>query len=778
MGKRGKRHVRMSSAAAAAQAGGASMTTAETMHAFKHAMAHSLGPAPAPSAARPGSKRIAQRRALAETSSGLNVRADVAPSPVKTVASNGVKPARSMKPPSRKALASLTRHIAPPTLPSTIHGIRSESSKENKKPTAKSVRDIVTADGSELNVLRSPLRRVNSAAAAKSTAKTPSRQKTPSRLQRTESAKDPVNDANDADETLDDVTPSFIDVTPTPGSSDADMESEIGAVVALAVMSGGKEAPSDDVSAGDVVKMTVSIAPTPFRAPAPVQMTPRAPPPSFFAPFNAGSVTIDVEKDEPSPGDEPGESLGRKRKTSPVAREIISSNNFTDDFEAARGAAVLGRWRASYAVSRVEKRSERRVTHLVSLLREQACEFDAHSARFRESISSAKSELRDAKGREEELQAALTASQADVDDLTELVGAVTRKSAQSAWRLAARAGVERRKRIKIEDQVAARSRTDKQSAEGLNTLNDTLGDVSRALAATRAELEVAMTTEVKGTLKDSLRAKVIDELRRELRESTMAELRREAREEAMEERRSAGGYARLAAIGAAAARAGGGMVTPAAALGGPSFPPFSSGPFRTPAGNTALGALHPYARMFPDVSNRIPPVRTSAVDVNPVTRTKEPCVEEQQGCSAVAEAEIAAAAAAVRETDRMVLEAALKPATDYTPSEQLATLALQTAAKSRSPLNVLKGVDAGRLVRVHERAMESLASSVGETAKDLFAPITALTPGLAGGSVTATVVPPPGAGERKDGHELNASREREARGNASGGWGAWLNFSV
>jgi|TARA_B110000008_G_scaffold107238_1_gene110226 23S rRNA pseudoU1915 N3-methylase RlmH len=178
--------------------------------------------------------------------------------------------------------------------------------------------------------------------------------------------------------------------------------------------------------------------------------------------------------------------------------------------------------------------------------------------------------------------------------------------------------------------------------------------------------------------------------------------------------------------------------------------------------------------MFPDVSNRIPhQVRTSAVDVNPVTRVNEPSsMEEQQR----AEAEIAAAAAAVRETDRMVLDAALKP--EYTPSEQLATLALQTAAKSRSPLNVLKGVDAGRLVRVHERAMESLASTMEETAKDLFAPITALTPGLAGGSVTATVVPPPGAGERKDGHELNASREREARGNASGGWGAWLNFSV
>ena len=72
--------MRLSSAAAAAQAGGASMTAAEVVHAFKHAMAHSLGPAP-PQSARPGSKRIAERRALAETSA--NVRAEAAPSPVK-----------------------------------------------------------------------------------------------------------------------------------------------------------------------------------------------------------------------------------------------------------------------------------------------------------------------------------------------------------------------------------------------------------------------------------------------------------------------------------------------------------------------------------------------------------------------------------------------------------------------------------------------------------------------------------------------------------------------
>ena len=87
----------------------------------------------------------------------------------------------------------------------------------------------------------------------------------------------------------------------------------------------------------------------------------------------------------------------------------------------------------------------------------------------------------------------------DVDDLTELVGGVTRKSAKTAGRSAARAGVERSKRIKVEEEVAAsarRRRMDKQSAEedqaAVDKLNDTLGDVSRALAATRAELEVAM----------------------------------------------------------------------------------------------------------------------------------------------------------------------------------------------------------------------------------------------------------------------------------------------
>ena len=788
------------------------MTTAEVVHAFKHAMAHSLGPAPPPSA-RPGSKRIAERRALAETSA--NVRAEAAPSPVKAAASNGVKPARTIKPPSKKAIASLARHASAPMLPTALATVahpRDESSKENatlrrktKTAATAKLRDIVTADGSDLGVLRSPLRRID-AGAKPPNAKTPTAGKTPSRLRRAESAaaKTPAPAASlsslPVDDDWDDV-----DVTPAPPSvtgGDAEMESEIGAVVALAAMSGGKEAPAIAMSKQPCAggedagprksKPPAFVAATPFRAPAPVQMTPRAPPPpSFFedtrprAPSSASSP-VGAEDVPSRVGNEATPTTLGKRKTSPTARSVVVSTDvrraLTTDLEAARAAAALGRWRAAYAVRQSERRSERRVEHLVSLLREQAGEFDAQSAKFREKLSSAKSELRDAKGREEELRAALTASQMDVDDLTELVGSVTRKSAKTAWRLAARAGVERCKRIKVEEEVAAsarRRRMDKQSAEedqaAVDKLNDTLGDVSRALAATRAELEVAMAAEVKGELKDSLRAKVAEELRRELRESTMAELRREAREEAEEERRVAGGYARLAAIGAAAARAGGGMVTPAAALGAPSFPPSStSGTLRTP-GHAFGGAMHPYARMFPDASGRIPNPPARQSQQSATAPDPEPSPKER---TAVDEAEIAAAVAVVRECDRKVLERALGPGAEYTPSEQLATLALQTAAKSRSPLNVLKGVDPGRLVRVHERAMEALAVSVEETARDLFSPITALTPSLAGGSVTATVVPPPGAGERRDGHELNASREREARGNAKKGWGAWLNFSV
>ena len=524
-------------------------------------------------------------------------------------------------------------------------------------------------------------------------------------------------------------------------------------------------------------------------------MTPRAPPPSFFefkrpSPSSASSPVPGVE-DEPSRAAEATKpaTLG-KRKTSPTARRVVSvSTDFVDDAEAARAAVSLGRWRAAYAVRQSERRSERRLENLVSLLREQAGEFDAQSAKFREKLSAAKSELRDAKGREEELRAALTASQMDVDDLTELVGGVTRKSAKTAWRLAARAGVERSKRIKVEEEVAAsarRRRMDKQSAEedqaAVDKLNDTLGDVSRALAATRAELEVAMAAQVKGELKDSLRAKVAEELRRELRESTMAELRREAREEAEEERRVAGGYARLAAIGAAAARAGGGHGDASRgarrALLSAVFNRIAKLRNAPDPGKHAFGgAMHPYARMFPDASGRIPPTRHSQKSVTAPTRERSP---EEARLAAVDEVEVAAAVA-------VVLESAIARFWNGRSGRVRKVHALGAARHARAadrrqvPLAAQRPQGRGpRAPGPRARASDggSRDVSVEETARDLFSPVTALTPSLAGGSVTATVVPPPGAGERRDGHELNASREREARGNAKGGWGAWLNFSV
>ena len=220
------------------------MTTAEVVHAFKHAMAHSLGPAPPPSA-RPGSKRIAERRALAETSA--NVRAEAAPSPVKAAASNGVKPARTIKPPSKKAIASLTRHASAPMLPTAVANSKENAAARRKTAATAKLRDIVTADGSDLGVLRSPLRRID-AGAKPPNAKTPTAGKTPSRLRRAESAaaKTPAPSASlsslPVDDDWDDV-----DVTPAPPSvtgGNAEMESEIGAVVALAAMSGGKEAPA------------------------------------------------------------------------------------------------------------------------------------------------------------------------------------------------------------------------------------------------------------------------------------------------------------------------------------------------------------------------------------------------------------------------------------------------------------------------------------------------------------------------------------------------------
>ena len=107
-------------------------------------------------------------------------------------------------------------------------------------------------------MLRSPLRRIDacSAGAKPPNAKTPSAGKTPSRLRRTESAsKTPAAAGGDSPGAADwdDIDVSVVTVNPPRElevSGDAEMESEIGAVVALAAMSGGKEAPAIAMSGG------------------------------------------------------------------------------------------------------------------------------------------------------------------------------------------------------------------------------------------------------------------------------------------------------------------------------------------------------------------------------------------------------------------------------------------------------------------------------------------------------------------------------------------------
>ena len=137
-----------------------------------------------------------------------------------------------------------------------------------------------------------------------------------------------------------------VDVTPAPPSvtgGDAEMESEIGAVVALAAMSGGKEAPAIAMSTqpragGEDAgprrpKPPAFVAATPFRAPAPVQMTPRAPPPpSFFEgtrPRAPSSMSSPVgAEDEPSRvGNEATPTTLGKRKASPTARSVVVSTD-------------------------------------------------------------------------------------------------------------------------------------------------------------------------------------------------------------------------------------------------------------------------------------------------------------------------------------------------------------------------------------------------------------------------------------------------------------------
>ena len=96
-----------------------------------------------------------------------------------------------------------------------------------------------------------------------------------------------------------------------------------------------------------------------------------------------------------------------------------------------------------------------RVATLTAMLREQARGFDAESDAHRASLRRAAAELEATRQR-------LAAREEDAADLTEALGAATRERAGAAWRLAARAGLERRRtletRAKLRRVVADHAR--------------------------------------------------------------------------------------------------------------------------------------------------------------------------------------------------------------------------------------------------------------------------------------------------------------------------------
>jgi hypothetical protein len=151
-----------------------------------------------------------------------------------------------------------------------------------------------------------------------------------------------------------------------------------------------------------------------------------------------------------------GFSLG-KRKSSPVAErefhleaaaeqaaadltERSDDDNVHADVEdllrASEAAVALGRWRAARVVKAAEERAAKREADLVALLRDAAGDFDRETSALRLELDTARQHA-------EELKAGLHAADEEVSDLTEALGAAARQNASNAWRMVARAGVER-----------------------------------------------------------------------------------------------------------------------------------------------------------------------------------------------------------------------------------------------------------------------------------------------------------------------------------------------
>jgi len=374
---------------------------------------------------------------------------------VKTAAAHPV-PAKTSSRVRERRLATLAADDAPPALA----GARPSAAPVAPPATLRhTLRDLVRAPDAPLASLRSPARRVGARPARLerlSAATTPPRagaentppppDDEPRRRQKSLLAKTAAAAPRDPSASVPEPT------RPEPAALEAvaaDVLASLGATPADGPRPTAPAPASARADGGSKKKRTPS-PPSEGGGGAP-DPPPRAPPPAFFGTPSSGlpETRSGPTRAEEALGAPPG---FLKRKASPVSAA-----------EAERVSLELAEHRRQRRDVSLELASlgaaleaeKGRVATLTAMLREQARGFDAESNAHRASLRRAAAELEATRRR-------LAAREEDAADLTEALGAATRKRAGAAWRLAARAGLERRRtletRAKLRRVVADHAR--------------------------------------------------------------------------------------------------------------------------------------------------------------------------------------------------------------------------------------------------------------------------------------------------------------------------------
>lgn len=211
---------------------------------------------------------------------------------------------------------------------------------------------------------------------------------------------------------------------------------------------------------------------------------------------------------------------------------------------ASEAQVALVRWRSA----RSAEAAAAREAGLVSLLREQAGEADRERATLADLLT-------ETRRRAADLEADLRTANEEVNHLTEALGAAARQRAASAWRLCARAGLEKargaanrlmkRRRIGTPDEAKEReeARGDEER-EDATTTPIVAEPRARMLSEVRAELERELRPEVLAKLVGEAR----DDIRLAAREEAMAEMERERRTREARERLDAVGAAHAPSV--------------------------------------------------------------------------------------------------------------------------------------------------------------------------------------------------------------------------------------